>query len=593
MKSVTISLKNVVLLLVLTLFSVLKYNDVSAQTITTLPVAASFCSCDPVTVSYTSSGAVFNPGNIFLVQLSNAAGNFAGATNIGNLPSTATSGSIACTIPCNTPYGTGYRIRVISNSPFIIGSDNGSNITINPSPQVTIALTNGNCVDTLTAVVAGPPIGVVPGLKYYITNAPPWGSPSNVNEMNQVFGVGNWIQGSFAAPAPATIFAPGTQFVFLEGSDFNATALNNYMIANTALIQNWVNAGGRLFLNAAPNQGGVQNWGFGGVQLNYQNLIPPVPNAVPGVNVNNPAHPINVGPYTPLSPGGVYTANYFAHANIVNGGTTLIHSSANSFFSVLSEMPWGSGLVLFGGMTTTNWHNNVGGLVNQHAINLRKNILNYTAGTVLVPTYTYLWNTGATTPKILPAASGIYTVTVTSTNGCTGTASFNYTQIAPPPVVNITQSGALCQGGTVVLNAGPGFTSYLWDNGLISQTRTIAGPGTYWVTVTNALGCTASDTIVITQSPIINLAAAASPPIACNGGTTTIFAIANGGVPPFQFSFNGGPFQVSNQLVNAVAGIYTVTVMDGAGCTKSTVLTITQPPPMNINVTYPPLPCNG
>jgi hypothetical protein len=592
MKNFTVSIAKVVLILLFGVLSVSKINPLQAQTITTLPVPLTFCSCNPVNVSYTATG-VYNAGNIFLVQLSNAVGNFAGATNIGNINSNALSGTIPCVIPCNTPYGTGYRIRIISNSPFVIGSDNGANITINPSPIVSIALTNGNCVDTLTAVVQGANVGVPNGNKYYITNNPPWGSPSNVNEMNAVFGAGNWIQSNFNANA-ATIFVPGTQFVFLEGSDGNAIALNTFITANIALIQNWVFAGGRLFLNSAPNQGGVQNWGFGGTQLNYINLIPPIANNVPGVNISNLGHPINVGPFLPLNnPSGVYTANYFAHANVVNGGTTLIHSSANSNFAVLAEKTWGAGLVLFGGMTTSNWHNNVGGLVNAHAVNLRQNILHYTAGSVIQPTYTYLWNTGATTQKIIPVASGIYTVTVTSTNGCTGTATYNYTAIAPPPVVNITQSGALCTGGLVVLNAGPGFNSYLWDNGLLSQTRTIAAPGTYWVTVTNAQGCTASDTITITLSPNINLAAAASPPIACNGGTTTIFAIANGGVPGFQYSFNGGPFGPSNQLVGAVAGIYTVTVQDAAGCTKSTVLNINQPPPMNVNATAPALPCNG
>lgn len=60
--------------------------------------------------------------------------------------------------------------------------------------------------------------------------------------MNDVFGVGNWIQANFSVNA-ATVFTPATQFVFLEGSDGNAIALDNFMIANATLIESWVNAG--------------------------------------------------------------------------------------------------------------------------------------------------------------------------------------------------------------------------------------------------------------------------------------------------------------------------------------------------------------
>lgn len=270
-------------------------KEVKAQVITTLPLPnLSICACSQIIVSYSATGA-YAAGNTFSVQLSNNVGNFVGATIIGTLNSVALTGNINCIIPCNTPYGAGYRVRVISDMPIAGGPNNGADILIKPSPTVTIAFSTANCVDTLTATGAGGGGGVVPGTKYYITDIAPWGSPSNVNEMDQVFGVGNWIQDNFSANA-AFIFVPGTQFVFIEGSDANGTACTNFMNANIALIENWVNAGGRLFLNAAPNNGGIQNWGFGGTSLNYQNLIPTNPNNVPGAIVTNMLHPINVGP---------------------------------------------------------------------------------------------------------------------------------------------------------------------------------------------------------------------------------------------------------------------------------------------------------
>ncbi|MBK6819887.1 MAG: hypothetical protein IPG85_10000 [Bacteroidetes bacterium] len=53
--------------------------------------------------------------------------------------------------------------------------------------------------------------------------------------MNDVFGVGNWIQANFSVNA-ATVFTPATQLVFLEGSDGNSGASNNFMIANATLM---------------------------------------------------------------------------------------------------------------------------------------------------------------------------------------------------------------------------------------------------------------------------------------------------------------------------------------------------------------------
>jgi hypothetical protein len=71
-----------------------------------------------------------NPNNVFIAQISDALGSFASPINIGQLTSTG-SGSIASILPSNIGPGSQYRIRVVSNSPSINGSDNGSDILIN------------------------------------------------------------------------------------------------------------------------------------------------------------------------------------------------------------------------------------------------------------------------------------------------------------------------------------------------------------------------------------------------------------------------------------------------------------------------------
>ncbi|KXK42861.1 MAG: fibronectin type III domain-containing protein [Bacteroidetes bacterium OLB11] len=560
-----------------------------AQSISITPLQnLSYCACSQLNIDFTTNGN-FNPSNIYTAQLSNAFGNFATPTNIGTLNGNMNVGTINCVIPCNILYGTDYRVRIVSSLPAVISPDNGVNITINLNPQVNIILSSGSCADTLTASVP------VVGNKYYITNTEPWGIVDNEHQMDVVFGVGGWIYDDFSTPNLATIFSPNTQFVFLEGSDLNANALNQFMLLNGPLIENWVQNGGRLFLNAAPNEGGVQNWGFGGTILNYQNLIPSFINALPGVEITNLAHPINMGPYTPLSPGGSYTGNYFAHANIINGGTTLIHNSINPSEAVLTEKAWGNGNVLFGGMTLSFFHNNVAGLVNQHAVNLRQNILSYAAGGAANPLYGYAWAPGGEiTSKIMPSNTGIYTVTVTSNAGCTATATYNYTQQNAAPNVHITTIGDLCQAGNnIVLDAGAGFFSYTWDNGDVTQTRTINSAGTYWVTVTNAHGCVATDTIIINYSSPMNLTIVSSP-ILCHGDSTSMTVNVSGGVSPYQYSVNGGAFQGNNQFGNLQVGTYTILVSDAVGCTATSVVSINEPTilsfsQVNVHEVY----CNG
>ncbi len=108
--------------------------SVGNATITTSAVSGSpflFSPSAPdasVSVPYTINGT-FNSGNIFTAQLSDASGSFAAPTTIGTRTAT-TAGTISATIPHTTPAGTGYRIRVVSSNPNILGSDNGTDLTV-------------------------------------------------------------------------------------------------------------------------------------------------------------------------------------------------------------------------------------------------------------------------------------------------------------------------------------------------------------------------------------------------------------------------------------------------------------------------------
>jgi PKD repeat protein len=106
--------------------------------------------------------------------------------------------------------------------------------------------------------------------------------------------------------------------------------------------------------------------------------------------------------------------------------------------------------------------------------------------------FTYQWSTGATTEDISGLPDGIYTVTVTSFDGCV--LSQVVTLTAPDQLTTTVGSTPEMVGadGTATVNpAGgvPGYT-YLWSDGQTTQTATGLNAGTYTVTVTDVNGCT-------------------------------------------------------------------------------------------------------
>jgi hypothetical protein len=91
--------------------------------------AAIVCREGAINVPYIAAPLIFNTGNVFTLQLSDASGSFVSPVNIGSVSST-TSGTIAGTIPANTIAGGGYRVRVVSSNSAHISNDNGFNIAV-------------------------------------------------------------------------------------------------------------------------------------------------------------------------------------------------------------------------------------------------------------------------------------------------------------------------------------------------------------------------------------------------------------------------------------------------------------------------------
>ena len=190
------------------------------------------------------------------------------------------------------------------------------------------------------------------------------------------------------------------------------------------------------------------------------------------------------------------------------------------------------------------------------------------------PAANYTWSNGASTSSINVTSAGNYSVTVTDANGCTATSTPMAIAVSANPSVSISAAGptTFCQGQSVVLNTNTNGSSYVWSNGAQTQSITANTSGLYFVTVTNAAGCTAvsNEITVNAQSAFTPTITAVSPTTVCAGAFATL--VASPGAT-YLWSNNA-----NTQGVNiGTNGPVTVTVTNSQGCTGTSA-------PINITV---------
>ncbi len=116
----------------------------------------------------------------------------------------------------------------------------------------------------------------------------------------------------------------------------------------------------------------------------------------------------------------------------------------------------------------------------------------------------YSWSDTTVTDSILPVEqSGLYSVTVTTFEGCTATDSATIT-ILPTPDVNLGTDITITTDQTVIIGTSGIYESYLWSTGdtasmIVAEGDSLGiGDHVFWVEASTTNGCTDSDTIIVT-----------------------------------------------------------------------------------------------
>jgi len=185
------------------------------------------------------------------------------------------------------------------------------------------------------------------------------------------------------------------------------------------------------------------------------------------------------------------------------------------------------------------------------------------------PSYNYEWSgVLGKSRTVKPLSSMVYTLKVIDAKGCVATDDKVVT-VNPLPNVSAGANQTMCEGGSVTLSA-TGASTYAWNpsGGVVSPVVTTI----YTVTGTDAKGCSASNSVIVTVNPK-PLADAGIDKTICAGGEVTL--TANGG-DTYQWLDNS-PGQ-SIKVTPNITTIYTVVVTGANGCSASDDVKVTVNP---------------
>ena len=185
----------------------------------------------------------------------------------------------------------------------------------------------------------------------------------------------------------------------------------------------------------------------------------------------------------------------------------------------------------------------------------------------------------------LPPGNGMVWAQSGANSGCQEQIPIT---IGEPPAIttSITGTDPNCVGGNdgtadLTVNGGTPPYTYSWSSGSTVQDPSNLTAGNNTVTITDANGCTANESIVLSNPPAITTSVTGNDPSCSGGNDGTADLTINNGTPPYTFAWSSGSNQ--EDPTNLVAGNNTVTITDANGCTANESIVLGEPTPVYPN----------
>jgi len=198
----------------------------------------------------------------------------------------------------------------------------------------------------------------------------------------------------------------------------------------------------------------------------------------------------------------------------------------------------------------------------------------------------YRWSTGlvGNVDSLLVTSAGLYTVSVTDSNGCNIRSNAVGVEFAPAVSFDLWVDGVpvICEGDSAIIRATPGFRHYHWSTGTegSSDSLAVTRSGWYFVTVLDEYGCSAtSDSlwIEVLPPPVVELRVDGDS-VFCEPGTTRLRATSGFE----QYTWSSGEVTTQPWIDVDASGVYRVTVTGEDGCpgTSNPVTVVVRPRPV-------------
>ncbi len=468
------------------------------------------CAGGSFTATFSNTG-VYDIGNVFKVEFSDASASFATAVTIGS--ATASSvGAITCTVPAGTANGSGYQIRLISSAP----------------------------IDTLlvpVTILVGPPSPSFsftgsPFIRCQAAGTSTYSVPTNPDALSY-----NWS----ISPGAAGTIAPSNNSVTVTwSSTFNGNATLGYTIATTCTTSTSASA----IVSVIP-------WQPSSVFTESMGSV--------GASTTVATHETNNG----FDNDG-YTMSASTTTVVVNNtspSTGYTGASGGANLQIPSPPVLGSARTFtIDGINTTGLNNLVlrygvlySSVFGSYSIAYSTDGTNYTT---LPHSYTpssSSWQEGVIASGIPQAANLRLRFSGASLLG--GSTFFDDIRLtynnSSTPVITAGGPTQLCPGNTVVLSPGTTYLGYAWSNGATTQTVTTGAPAVYNMNAVGYYGCLSSTSNSITVTGDVT-----PPTVSCKPATVYLDATGNGSI-------------TVNDVLNNVAGGLDSTVFNYTGAQQT------------------------